>query len=116
MTTQWFHRCCDHGAADIAASGFVTKPQYQPVLGTAANWWAFDRGASAAALGLGGHDLVACDRMAHLFAAVPDDLGLIVPWHLVRDRFQMGLYLEGAKGTRPTLWGISFEPIRVEAL
>lgn len=109
--TAWFTRTCGHSMPQIIEAGKVT-PHRHPVLGTALSWWAFDPNASARALGLASHEIVTCDRMEFLFVAVPEDTHLIVPWSSVSRQFQMGTYLEASKGTRPTLWGVAFEPVR----
>jgi len=110
--TAWFTRTCSHSFSQIIEAGRV-NPHRQQMLGTALSWWSFDPNASAQALGLASHHLVSCDRMEFLFVAVPEDTHLIVPWSSVSRQFQMGTYLEAARGSRPTLWGVAFEPVRV---
>ena len=109
--TRWYTRTCSHSVWQIEDAGVVT-PHRHPVLGASMSWWSFDPNASARALGLDGHELVKCDRMEYQFAAVPEDVHLIVPWPSVSRQFQMGTYLEAARGSRPTLWGVAFEPVR----
>jgi len=109
--TRWFHRTCSHSVWQIEDEG-VVNPHRQAFLGVSLSWWAFDRTAPALALGLASHNLVKCDRMEYQFAAVPEDAHLIVPWSAVSRQFQMGTYLEATRGTRPTLWGVAFEPVR----
>jgi len=111
--TAWFHRACSHSAADIEADGLVIRPHYQQMLGTRLSWFTFDRGASAQALGLASHRIISCDRMERLFEVVEEDRHLIVPWASVSRQFQMGTYLEATKGTRPGVWGVAFEEVRV---
>jgi hypothetical protein len=113
VTTEWFHRACIHSATDIEADGLVIRPHYQQMLGTRLSWFTFDRGASALALGLAGRVIISCDRMERLFQVVEEDRHLVVPWSGVSRQFQMGHYLEATKGTRPGVWGVAFEEVRV---
>jgi hypothetical protein len=110
--SSWYTRTCLHSAPQIEEAGVVT-PHRHPMLGASLSWWSFDPHASALALGLASHHIVSCDRMEFLFAAHPDDTHLIVPWPSVSRQFQMGTYLDAAKGTRPGLWGVAFEVVRV---
>ena len=109
--TDWFTRTCAHSVWQIEEAGVVT-PHRHPVLGTSLSWWAFDPHATARALGLASHNIVKCNRMEFQFQADPEDAHLIIPWASVSRQFQMGTYLDAAKGARPGLWGVAFEPVR----
>lgn len=111
--TRLYHFTCEHSVSGIAAD-MVVIPHRQPVLGgLVMSWWTTAQNPTPAALGLAGHTLVKCDRMAYRFAARPG--ADIVPWSSVRGEIPTAHLLEAARGGRPSLWWVAFGPVDVEA-
>lgn len=118
--TAWWHRTCEHRFPRIEADGWVLRPQPHPVLSNLELvWLSSSATATRAMLGLSSNTLE-CDRMSHLLRVVPEDEGKIAWWGDVVRSDAMVPYLPGARrlmavrGTRPGLWGVASEPIRVE--
>ncbi|QBI98138.1 hypothetical protein SEA_FIREMAN_55 [Microbacterium phage Fireman] len=118
--TGWWHRTCEHRAPKIEADGFLLRPQAHPILGNLPLvWLSSTPNATRAMLGLTSNTLE-CDRMAHLFKVVEEDESKIAWWGDVMRAPDMTPFLPGARrlmavrGTRPGLWGVSADPIRVE--
>lgn len=112
------HWTCSHRVVRIADEG-ILRPHVQPMLGnTPLIWFTSSRYASREALGLSSNRL-SCDRMEHLAEVVPEDLPLVHTWAALKREpwfapFLPGAqYLEATRGTRPILWGVATEPVRV---
>jgi hypothetical protein len=119
--TTWFHFACHHSAESIDASG-VLNPHPQPTLGgLPMTWFSVIRDPRPAWLGMDRDRqvIVSCDRMEVCYQVVPEDAHLIARWgDLKMDaRFEELLpgarRLDGARGARPGLWGVTSHPVRV---
>lgn len=118
--SAWWHRTCDHRAPKIEADGFLLRPQPHPMLGNLSLvWLSSSPNATRAMLGLSSNTLE-CDRMSYLYRVTPEDEGKVAWWGDIVRTGEMVPYLAGARrlmavrGTRPGMWGIASEPIRVE--
>jgi len=123
-TTEWFHWTCSDGAAQIdKGERFGTlKPLPQVPLGRLPLiWLTSSRSASRAMLGLSSKTLT-CDRMECLYRVLPEDVEKVVRWGDLIRAPDFAPALPGARrlmatrGTRPGVWGVSGQPIRVERI
>lgn len=112
---QLFHyTCVDHGLVGIEADGWVTKPNPQQMLnGMPLTWFTPLMKPDAKALGLTAL-MLRCDRTAVRLRALEGEY--IFRWNDVRHVMpqENARRLEGARGTRPGLWWIATEPVKVE--
>ena len=115
-----FHFTCVHSAARIETN-MTLRVWPQKVLGNIPLIWLTpSRSARATWLGLGGHQLVTCDRMEVCYQVIEEDEHLVGWWgDLKRDpRFEQLLpaarRLDGARGAKPGLWQVSAVDLRVE--
>jgi hypothetical protein len=118
----YWHWSCEHRAPAIAGDDFLLRPHAQVMLGrTPLVWFTSSALASREALGLSSTRL-RCDRMEHLFVVVDEDLDKVHTWEALKREpwfapFLGGAQLlEAARGTRPILWGVATEPVRVRQL
>lgn len=115
-----YHRTCRHAAEGIDSHGGILQPTPQPLLGRVPMlWFTTIASASRAALGLSSLTL-ACDRMERLYRVIPADEHLLIRWGDLKMAPQFEAYLpavrrlEAVRGTRPGLWLVALDPVRVE--
>lgn len=106
-----YHFTCEHRAELIGVDGGVILPYPQQLLGgLSVSWWTTAQQPERAALGLTSHTL-SCDRLSARYAAL--DQSSIMPWAELRDVLPIERVrrLEAVRGTRPSLWHVSLQPI-----
>lgn len=118
--TYW-HYSCRHSAESIAETG-ILRPNAQPMLARLPmTWFTTQRTAPRAALGLTSVTLD-CNRMECLYRVVDEDEHLVVRWGDLKMAPDFAPYLTGARrleaarGTKPGLWAVALQPVRVERL
>ena len=116
--TALYHFTCHHKAEQIGAMLGSIQPHRQPVLlDLSLSWFTSMPGAGRAALGLTSKTLE-CDRMEALYEVEPDDERFVMPWADLKrlDGFapliDASRRLEAVRGTRPSLWWVSLQPVR----
>lgn len=115
---SYVHFTCHHSAESINRT-LVLRPHPQPVLaGLRLTWFTTLESAPRKALGLTS-TILDCDRMSHRYRVVDEDEHLVLRWGDLKAHPSFTGYLagarklEGSRGTRPGLWAVALEPVRV---
>lgn len=116
-----FHFTCRHCAESIDRT-LVLTPNRQPLLANLPLiWFSTQLSVPRGALGLSSITLE-CDRMERVYRVIPEDEHLVVRWADLKRTTEFTGYLNGARrleavrGTRPYLWMVAVEQVRVVAL
>jgi hypothetical protein len=119
--TNWFHFTCAHAAAQIGTPG-VLRPLPQKMFGDLPLIWLTpSRAAQGRWLGMdqGRQHLVSCNRMEVCYQVVPEDEDKVAWWGDLkrdprfRDLLPAARQLEGYRGAKAGLWGVTSKDLRV---
>jgi hypothetical protein len=118
---SYWHWTCRHSAESIDTT-LILQPHRQPLLANVPMiWFTSVQSAGRNHLGLTSNTLE-CDRMDRMYRVIEEDEHLVVRWGDLKRAPQFTGYLAGARrlesvrGTRPGLWAVAVEPVRVVAV
>lgn len=114
----YLHFTCHHSADSIDQT-LVLQPHPQVTLNRIPmTWFSTQRNVTHVMLGLT-MKTIECDRMERVYEVIEEDEHLLHPWAELKALPSFSPYLasarklEAVRGTRPGLWLVAVEPVRV---